>query len=86
MAARGIVGQPCSTIDPAAWLRDGSVVVVNVGKGVVGQDTAALLGGALLNLVALVVGEQARLPEGARRPVSVLVDEFHVMVRHVVSR
>jgi hypothetical protein len=79
MAARAIVGQPCSTIEPAAWLRDGAVVVVNVGKGVVGQDTAALLGGTLLNLVALVVGEQARLPAAARRPVSVLVDEFHVM-------
>jgi hypothetical protein len=73
------VGQPRSTIDPAAWLRDGALVLANTAKGVVGEDTAALIGGTLLNLVALVVGEQAELRASERRPLTLVVDEFHTM-------
>jgi hypothetical protein len=78
-AARGIVGQPRSTIDPLSWLRSGSIIIVNTAKGTVGEDTAALLGGTILNLVALAVGEQATLGPRQRRPVTLLVDEFHTM-------
>jgi hypothetical protein len=78
-AARAIIGQPRSTIAPADWLRRGAIVLVNGAKGVVGEDTAALVGGTLINLVGLVVGEQAALPPGRRRPVTLIVDEFHAM-------
>jgi hypothetical protein len=78
-AARGIVGQPRSTIDPLSWLRSGAMVIVNTAKGTVGEDTAALLGGTILNLVALAVGEQANIESRQRRPVTLLVDEFHAM-------
>jgi hypothetical protein len=78
-AARAIVGQPRSTIDPATWLRDGAIVIVNAAKGAVGEDTAGLVGGTLLNLVGLVVGEQAALDPAARRAITLLVDEFHTM-------
>jgi hypothetical protein len=78
-AARWIVGQPRSTIDPAAWVRDGAVVVVNTAKGTVGEGTAALIGATLLNLVALVVAEQAALDPADRGRVTLLVDEFHTM-------
>lgn len=79
LAARLVVGQPRSTVNPAAWLQRGSIVIVNTAKGRVGEDTAALIGGTLLNLVALAVGEQANLAEGRRRPVTLIVDEFHTM-------
>ena len=78
-AARAIVGQPRSTIDPAGWLSSGAILVVNTAKGTVGEDTAALVGGTLINLVCLLVGEQAGLPEKRRRLVAVLVDECHTM-------
>ena len=78
-AARAVVGQSRSTIDPAAWVREGAVVVVNTARGVVGEDTAALVGGCLINLVGLLIGEQAALPAAARQRVSVIVDEFHTM-------
>jgi hypothetical protein len=78
-AARAVVGQPRSTIDPRAWLERGAIVIVDGAQGVVGEDTAALVGGTLFNLVKLAVGAQAALPEGRRRAVSVLVDEFHTM-------
>ena len=46
-AARAIVGQSRSTIDPLAWVRDGAVVVVDGAKERVGADIAALIGGTL---------------------------------------
>jgi hypothetical protein len=78
-AARSVVGQPRSTIDPAGWLQSGSIVVVNTAKGTIGEDTAALIGGSLINLVGLVIGEQAALPDDRRRPATLIVDEFHTM-------
>lgn len=78
-AARSIVGQPRSTIDPTAWLGQGAIVIVNTAKGVVGEDTAGLIGGTLLNLIALAIGEQAQRDARERRSVTLLVDEFHTM-------
>lgn len=78
-AARGIVGQPQSTIDPLGWLRTGSIVIVNTAKGTVGEGTAALLGATLLNLIALGIAEQAELDPGQRRSATLMVDEFHTM-------
>jgi hypothetical protein len=77
--ARSIVGQPRSTIDPSDWIRTGAIVIVNTAKGTVGEDTAALIGGTLINLVGLLIGEQAGLPEDQRRPATLIVDEFHTM-------
>jgi hypothetical protein len=78
-AARSIVGQPCSTIEPSSWLRDGAIVIINTAKGIVGEDTAALVGATLLNLAALAIGEQAALDPRQRRAVTFLIDEFHTM-------
>jgi hypothetical protein len=78
-AARQIVGQPRSTVDPGAWVRDGAIVVVNTARGRVGEDTAGLVGGTLLNLVALAVSEQVALDPAQRRSISLLVDEFHTL-------
>src|SRR6266545_2782882 len=77
--ARMIVGQPASTIDPAAWLRDGAVVVVNTARGTLGENASALLGSTLLNLVALSVADQARLAAEDRPGISMFVDEFHTL-------
>ena len=77
--ARHIVGQSQSTINPAAWLRDGAIVVVNTARGIVGEDAAALLGSTLLNLVTLAVADQASIQATVRRPISIFVDEFHTI-------
>jgi len=79
LSARAIVGQSRSTIDPWAWVRDGALVVVDVAKEEVGADIAGLLGGTLVNLVALAIGRQAGLPAAHRRHVALLVDEFHAL-------
>jgi hypothetical protein len=79
LTARAIVGQSRSTIDPLAWVRDGAVVVVDVAKEQVGADIAAMIGGTLINLLALAVGQQASLAPDQRRHVALLVDEFHAL-------
>ncbi|HEY0582946.1 MAG TPA: hypothetical protein VGE94_12240, partial [Chloroflexota bacterium] len=78
-AARQIVGQPASTIDPRAWLHEGKIVIVNTARGVVGENAAALIGSTLLNLVTLAVSEQAGLESAARSRISIFVDEFHTI-------
>jgi hypothetical protein len=78
-AARNIVGQPRSTLEPATWLGDGKLVIINTAKSAVGEDAAALIGGTLINLVGLVVSEQGTLDVRERRPVTLLVDEIHTM-------
>lgn len=77
--AHNIVGQPASTIDPAGWLRNGAIVIVNTARGVVGENAAALIGSTLLNLVTLAVADQARLDSAARWPISIYIDEFHTI-------
>jgi hypothetical protein len=76
---RHIVGQPVSTIDPSAWLREGAIVIVNTARGIIGESAAALIGSTLLNLVTLAVAEQATLSAEARWPISIFVDEFHTI-------
>jgi hypothetical protein len=79
LTARAIVGQSRSTIDPLSWVRDGAIVVVDVAKEQVGADIAGMIGGTLINLLALAVGHQARLQPEVRRHVALLVDEFHAL-------
>lgn len=78
-AARLVVGQPRSTVDPSRWIRDGAIVVISTAKDAVGEDTAGLVGATLLNLIALAIADQARLAPADRRPVSLIVDEFHTL-------
>jgi hypothetical protein len=78
-AARNIVGQPASTIDPTGWLRDGAIVIVNTARGIIGENAAALVGSTLLNLVTLAVAQQASVQATERRPISMYVDEFHTI-------
>ena len=53
--------------------------MVDLAKASVGADIAALLGGALVNLTAQAIGDQAALPSARRRHVALIVDEFHAL-------
>src|SRR6266542_1891200 len=77
--ARHIVGQPRSTIDFRGLVATGKIVIVNLNAFDVGEDTAALIGGTLLNLAARAISAQALLPAPARKPVTLVVDEFHTL-------
>jgi len=53
--------------------------IVNLHAFDVGEDTAALVGGTLLNLAARAISAQATLPPEERRAVTLVVDEFHTI-------
>ena len=74
-ASRLLLGQARSTIDPRLALRERSVLVINTAEGALGEGASALIGATWLNLLGLMVEEQALLPAGERRRVVVLVDE-----------
>ena len=77
--ARQIVGQPRSTIDFRQLVADGKLVIVNLNAFDVGEDTAALIGGTLVNLAARAISGQALMAPDARKPVTLVVDEFHML-------
>ncbi len=52
------------------------VLLVNLAKGKIGEDSAALLGGLLVTTLGLAAYSRADMPENERRPFFVYVDEF----------
>ena len=77
--ARAIVGQPRSTIDFRDFIANDRIVLINLHAFDVIEDTAALIGGTLLNLAARAVSSQSSLPHDQRRSVTMAVDEFHTI-------
>ncbi len=72
-------GQPRSTIDFRQLVAAGKLVIVNLNAFDVGEDTAALIGGTLVNLAARAISGQALLSPDARKPVTLVIDEFHML-------
>ena len=62
--ARRIVGQGRSTLNIAEAVRRGQIVLVKTARGIVGHDTAALIGATLLGLLQMTLAEQASLAAG----------------------
>src|SRR5262249_11444241 len=56
-----------------------SLVIINLNAFDVGEDTAALIGGTLLNLAARAISAQSVLLPQERKPVTLVVDEFHTI-------
>jgi hypothetical protein len=77
--ARAIVGQSRSTIDFRDFIASDKIVIINLRAFEVIEDTAALIGGTLLNLAARAVSAQASMPPNLRRSVTMAVDEFHTI-------
>jgi hypothetical protein len=55
---------------------EGKVLLVNLAKGKIGEDSAALLGGLIITSLGLAAYSRADMPENERRPFFVYVDEF----------
>jgi hypothetical protein len=60
----------------AAIMDDGKVLLVNLAKGQIGEDSASLLGGLLVTTIGLAAFSRADLPPEERRDFFVYVDEF----------
>ena len=55
---------------------EGKVLLVNLAKGRIGEDSSALLGGLLVTAIGLAAYTRADMPEAQRRNFFVYVDEF----------
>ncbi|GHO49189.1 hypothetical protein KSX_73520 [Ktedonospora formicarum] len=77
--ARRILGQGTSTVDFTACIRQEKIILVKLAKGVIGEDTARLLGATLLGLLQITLEEQAMLAEHDRRLLPIFIDEFQIL-------
>lgn len=73
---RGIIGQPTNALDLRRLMDSGGVLLVNLAKGRIGEDTASLLGGMLVAQFGLAALSRASLVEAQRRDFYLYVDEF----------
>jgi hypothetical protein len=71
-----IVTQPRSTFDLRCIIDDGHILLVNLAKGKIGEDVAALLGALLVSRIGLAGLSRVDMPEGSRRDFFVYLDEF----------
>lgn len=74
---RNIIGQPKSTFDIRQIMDEGKILVVNLSKGLIGEDNAAILGSFLVTKIQLAAMSRSDIPNIAdRRPFYLYVDEF----------
>lgn len=74
---RNIVGQPKSSFDIRKIMDEGKILVVNLSKGLIGEDNAAILGSFLVTKVQLAAMSRSDIPRVEdRRPFYLYVDEF----------
>lgn len=74
---RNIIGQPKSSFDIRKIMDEGKILVVNLSKGLIGEDNAAILGAFIVTKVQLAAMSRSDIPNVAdRRPFYLYVDEF----------
>ncbi|MBN4046441.1 type IV secretion system DNA-binding domain-containing protein [bacterium AH-315-P15] len=83
---RKILTNPQEPLSLRRIMDEGQILLVNLSKGRLGEDTAALLGALLITRLGLAAFSRANVSESERRPFYVYVDEFqHFTTQSVVS-
>ena len=74
---RNIIGQPHSSFDVRKIMDEGKILVVNLSKGLIGEDNAGILGSFLVTKIQLAAMSRSDIPDvSKRRPFYLYVDEF----------
>lgn len=74
---RNIIGQPKSTFNIRKIMDEGKILIVNLSKGLIGEDNAAILGSFLVTKIQLAAMSRSDIANIAdRRPFYLYVDEF----------
>jgi hypothetical protein len=73
---RNILTQPRSSFDPRRVMDEGRLLLVNLSKGRLGEDPAALLGALLVSRLGLAGLSRANLPDEKRNDFYLYLDEF----------
>jgi hypothetical protein len=74
---RNIIGQPKSTFNIREIMDEGKILIVNLSKGLIGEDNASILGAFLVTKIQLAAMSRSDIPNiENRRPFYLYVDEF----------
>ncbi|MGB9763036.1 MAG: type IV secretion system DNA-binding domain-containing protein [Minisyncoccia bacterium] len=73
---RNIIGQKTSRLDLREIMDSGKILLVNVSKGLIGEDNSALLGALLITKLQLAAMSRIDTPENERTDFYLYIDEF----------
>ncbi|MGA7161201.1 MAG: type IV secretion system DNA-binding domain-containing protein, partial [Bacteroidota bacterium] len=74
---RNIIGQPANSFYLSRVMDEKKILIVNLSKGKIGEDSSAFLGAMLTTMTYLAALTRSFVPENARTPFYLYVDEFH---------
>lgn len=73
---RNIIGQPHSAFDVRDIMDQRKILIMNLAKGKIGEDSSALLGAMMITKIQLAAMGRADVPEEERKDFYLYVDEF----------
>jgi hypothetical protein len=73
---RNIIGQPKSSFNIRQIMDERKILIVNLSRGLIGEDNAALLGSLMVTKIQLASMSRADIPADQRVPFYLYVDEF----------
>ncbi len=73
---RNIIGQPKSTFNIRSIMDQGKILIVNLSRGLMGEDNAGILGAMMVTRIQLAAMGRADMPQEQRKPFYLYVDEF----------
>ena len=73
---RNIIAQPKSSFNIRQIMDEKKILIVNLTRGIVGEDNAAILGSLLVTKIQLAAMSRADTPVEMRHPFYLYVDEF----------
>jgi hypothetical protein len=73
---RNILGQPKSTFNIRKIMDEGKILIVNLSRGLMGEDNAGIIGAMMVTKIQLAAMSRADIPEPSRKPFYLYVDEF----------
>lgn len=74
---RNIIGQPRSTFNIRKLMDEGKILIVNLSKGLIGEDNASILGSFIVTKIQLAAMSRSDIADiRDRRPFYLYVDEF----------
>ena len=77
---RNIVGQTKTKFDLSKIIDNGGILLLNLSKGLIGEDNSSLLGSLMVTQLYLAALRRAKVPEDERRDFYVYVDELQSFV------
>ena len=73
---RNIVGQVKSTVDMRQIMDEGKILILNLSKGRIGEDSSQLLGAMMITKIQLAAMSRVDMPKEERKDFYLYIDEF----------